>query len=211
MNGLLNLWPFGAYGYLGILVMSVAVNLIPFASPSNLVMSGAIMLMFPRLNPFYVAFFIAVGATASKSTHYYLSHRVARMAKVDEERVSKYRSLLNRWGSLGSFLAAVSPIPDDPVVIPLGIVKFSFPKFLTAYFSGKLLTCLIGSFSASQITRLTNIFDVKLASISIALSIIAVSVIVKTDPNRLERLLYRGVEQGLRGWSLLKKLKGRVR
>lgn len=207
MNGLLNIWSFGVYGYLGILVMSVAVNLIPFASPSNLVMSGVVMLMFPGLNPFYVAFFIAVGATASKSSHYYLSHSVAKMAKVEEERVSRYRSMLNRWGSLGSFLAAVSPIPDDPVVIPLGLVRFSFPKFITAYFSGKLLTCLIGSLSASQITRMTNIFDVRLAPISLALSIIAVSLILKMDPNRLEKLFIKGVEQGLRGWKLLKKLK----
>lgn len=211
MNSLLEMWSLGAHGYLGILLMSIAVNLIPFASPSNLVMSGAIMLMFPQLNPLYVAFFIAMGATASKSTHYCLSDRIARMAKVEEERVSRYRSLLNRWGSLGSFLAAISPIPDDPVVIPLGVVRFSFPKFITAYFSGKVLTCLIGSFSASQITRITNIFDVKLASVSFALSVIVISVIVKMDPNKLERIFLKGMEQGLRGWKLLKKFKGLIR
>ena len=47
--------------------------------------------------------------------------------------------LLNRYGWLGAFLAALTPIPDDLIYIPLGIAKYSPWKFATATFSGKLI------------------------------------------------------------------------
>jgi membrane protein DedA with SNARE-associated domain len=47
--------------------------------------------------------------------------------------------LLGRYGAIGAFIAAVSPIPDDIVYIPLGLAKYNPLKFAIATFLGKFL------------------------------------------------------------------------
>ena len=50
-----------------------------------------------------------------------------------------YRTLVSRYGWFGAFIAALTPIPDDIVYIPLGLAKYSPWKFATATFAGKFL------------------------------------------------------------------------
>lgn len=40
---------------------------------------------------------------------------------------------------MGAFIAAISPIPDDIVYIPLGLAKYSPWKFAISTFTGKFL------------------------------------------------------------------------
>jgi membrane protein DedA with SNARE-associated domain len=47
--------------------------------------------------------------------------------------------VLAKYGWGGAFVAALTPIPDDLVYIPLGLAKYSPWKFATATFSGKFL------------------------------------------------------------------------
>jgi membrane protein DedA with SNARE-associated domain len=47
--------------------------------------------------------------------------------------------LLGKYGWLGAFLAALTPIPDELVYIPLGIAKYSPWRFASAIFSGKFI------------------------------------------------------------------------
>jgi membrane protein YqaA with SNARE-associated domain len=191
--------------------MSILINLIPFVSPSNFVMSGLIMFIFPKLNPLFVALSVAIGATASKLSHFYFSQHLAKkIVKIDETRIIKFRSLANRWGAYGAFLAAISPIPDDPIVIPLGVLRFNLSKFVSAYLAGKVITCIIGAFSASQIMMVTDIFNARLASVSIILSIIALSIILKLDPNRLENLFIKFLGQISKVESFLKRVRKKM-
>ncbi|MDQ3847951.1 MAG: VTT domain-containing protein, partial [Thermoproteota archaeon] len=43
------------------------------------------------------------------------------------------------YGWFGAFVAALTPIPDDIVYIPLGLAKYNPWKFATATFAGKFL------------------------------------------------------------------------
>jgi membrane protein DedA with SNARE-associated domain len=47
--------------------------------------------------------------------------------------------LVSRYGWFGAFIAALTPIPDDLVYIPLGLAKYNPWKFATATFAGKVL------------------------------------------------------------------------
>jgi len=47
--------------------------------------------------------------------------------------------LLSKYGWGGAFVAALTPIPDDLVYIPLGLAKYSPWKFATATFAGKFI------------------------------------------------------------------------
>jgi len=49
------------------------------------------------------------------------------------------QNLVSRYGWFGAFIAALTPIPDDIVYIPLGLAKYNPWKFATATFTGKFL------------------------------------------------------------------------
>ena len=49
------------------------------------------------------------------------------------------QNFLSKYGGLAAFIAALLPVPDDLVYIPLGIAKYSIKKFVIFTFFGKLL------------------------------------------------------------------------
>jgi membrane protein DedA with SNARE-associated domain len=171
-------------GYIGILALVIAINLLPFASPSNLVLAGVIV-YFTGMNPLAVALLVAAGATVAKLVHFRVAAAVG--SRVDESKFGKYGKLLRNWGALGAFVAAATPIPDDPIVIPLGLMKYNIVKFGVSYFLGKLTITLIGAYTArSASLALANLLGDNTAIIgSIVLSILVVTVLMKTDPSNL--------------------------
>ena len=54
-------------------------------------------------------------------------------------RMLPLQKLLGKYGGIGVFVAALTPIPDDLVYIPLGIAKYSLPKFAIFTFAGKFI------------------------------------------------------------------------
>jgi membrane protein YqaA with SNARE-associated domain len=159
-----------SYGVLGILLGALVINLIPLVSPSNLILSGIFFLMLPNQHPALVGLLVAIGASIAKLLHYQFSYLMGSIfsSKINHHINPHARKLLIEWGSLGAFIAAVSPIPDDPIVFPMGFLRFNIVKFFLAYFTGKTIICLIGAYTASQISS-TKIFDPKITVISIIL------------------------------------------
>ena len=47
-----------------------------------------------------------------------------------------------------------NPLPDEPVVIPLGLMKYSPTKFFSAYFLGKLTIAITGAFIGQEASKL---------------------------------------------------------
>ena len=172
-------------GYVGILILATAINLLPFASPSNLVLAGVIA-YFTAMSPFAVALLVAAGATAAKLVHFRVASAVG--SRVDDSKLGKYGRLLRDWGALGVFVAAATPIPDDPIVIPLGLMRYSTVKFAAAYFLGKVIITLIGAYTAKSATlALESLLGGSTMIVgSIILSILAVTIVLKTDPSNLQ-------------------------
>jgi membrane protein YqaA with SNARE-associated domain len=124
-------------GYLGLFIVCLAINLIPFISPSNMVLAAvAYLFMFPGEKPLAVAIplaaqigiVVALAATVSKVILYYAMRgsRVvlseSMLAKIDLER-----ERVQKWGAIALFLSAGSPVPDDPIVIYCGLTQYSIP------------------------------------------------------------------------------------
>ncbi|MHA2142251.1 MAG: VTT domain-containing protein [Candidatus Thorarchaeota archaeon] len=124
-------------GYLGLFVVCLAINLIPFISPSNMVLAAvAYLFMFPGEQSLVVAIslatqigiVVALAATISKVILYYvmrgsrivLSENMLAKIDVERERVQK-------WGALALLISAGSPVPDDPIVIYCGLTEYSVP------------------------------------------------------------------------------------
>ncbi len=170
-----------SFGELGILITIILINLIPFISPSNLVLAGIFALIFSDYSPIVIAVLIAAGASLAKLVHYLVSYYLGdKLAYRINGSVNKYHQhILNKWGSLGAFIAAVSPIPDDPIVIPMGLLRFSITKFFLAYFIGKIIIGFIGAYLAVQLSTM-KVLDPMNAIISVIAILIILSLITQT-------------------------------
>ena len=158
-------------------------NLLPFTSPSNMVLAGAITFLLPAANPFLVGLSVALAASIAKTGHYYVASYVGSKAGNKTEKLQSYARTLGRWGALAAFVAAAPPIPDDPVVIPLGLARYSPIKFFVAYLLGKALISIGGAY-LGQRAALTfeNLLPTnEYIALTVALSIILVVVLVKVD------------------------------
>ena len=127
------------FGYLGILLISFIGSIIVFVPiPYFPVLITAAFNK--NLDPHLISLFSAIGAVSAKLVIFYASYygRNILSPKIRTKMLPLQR-VLTKYGWGGAFIAALTPIPDDLVYIPLGLAKYSPWKFATATFSGKFL------------------------------------------------------------------------
>lgn len=176
-----------ALGYLGIFISSLGLNLIPFMGPSNLVVSGLIGSLLPSFNPLLIGLMIALGASVAKTVHFGLSFFLSGVIKsrwkfnIDD----KHEGGSHKLGMIALFIAATTPVPDDPIVIPLGLMKFSPVKFFIAFFSGKVIVTIAGAYFGQKfsLTLEEYLGQYETIVISIISTIIITIVLMKSRPS----------------------------
>lgn len=155
-------------GYIGLLIICFIINMIPFLSPSNMVLAGAAMLLLPGFNPILVGIIIAISATLAKTIHYF----VVRGSRVvlSEERLRSLdneKQRVEKWGALALFIAAASPVPDDPLIVYVGLTKYNTLKFLISYFTGKVAVTITGALIGYSVGSFFESMPIVLASIAL--------------------------------------------
>jgi membrane protein DedA with SNARE-associated domain len=130
---------FGSFGYLGILLISFVGSIIVFIPlPYFPILITAAFNK--QLEPNLISLSSAIGTVIAKIIIFYVSYYGNNILNVKtKKRILPLQRLLSRYGWLGAFIAALTPIPDDLVYIPLGLAKYSPWKFATAIFAGKFL------------------------------------------------------------------------
>ena len=181
-----------------IFLTSFGFNLIPFAGPSNLFIASTAAIGLVNADTtalLIIGFLVALGATLAKGIHYLVTFFVSKhLSEKRRRRLDADAAKVRRWAFLLLFVAAASPIPDEPIVIPLGLMKYSPAKFFLAYFLGKISITIVGAF-LGNVTG--NIFSAWLSPevmvvISVVLTIIVTVILLKVDLGKLaERLLKR--------------------
>lgn len=185
------------YELLGILLTSFFLNLIPFAGPSNLLIASNSALIAPDADPFTIGFLVALGSASAKFVHYIAAFFIGGfVGKERRERLDAAGLKLRRWASLALFVVAATPLPDEPVVVPLGLVKYSPVNFYLAYFAGKLSITVVGAYlgKASQEHLVPMISQEALIAISIILTVVFTIILLKVDVGKVvEKILKRKV------------------
>ncbi len=130
---------FANLGYLGIFLISFVGSIIVFVPiPYFPILIGAAFNK--NLDPNLISLSSAVGAVTAKLIIFYASYYGSNILNTNtKKRIAPLQRLLRKYGWLGAFLAALTPIPDDLVYIPLGITKYSPWRFASATFSGKFI------------------------------------------------------------------------
>jgi membrane protein DedA with SNARE-associated domain len=179
-------------GYPGILLITFMISMLIFI-PIPYIPILILALFSSRLDPNLIALSSAIGVTLGRSVIFLVSYR--GRALIDNStvmRMAPLQRLLAKYGSLVSFVAAVTPIPpDDIVIILLGIAKFSPLKFILTTFGGKLVINLavvwaailwgfpIGQQFLNQIGDPAQLLILAVASLIIA--VITVYLVIKLD------------------------------
>lgn len=133
----------GSLGYSGVLLVTLLISLIVFV-PIPYIPVLIIALLSGRFDPNLLALASATGVTLGRTTIFLASyHGRSLINKKTLRRMTPLQILLAKYGSLGSFIAALTPIPpDDIIIILLGISKFTPWKFVVTTFFGKLIVNL---------------------------------------------------------------------
>ena len=181
------------YELLSILVTSFALNLIPFAGPSNLFIASNVALLV-NVDPLTIGFLVALGAASAKLIHYLITFFVSGF--IGEQRRKRLNAAglkLKHWAFLALFIVAATPLPDEPVIIPLGLMKYSPIKFYLSYFLGKLSITIVGAYLGrfSQQFLAPWLSPEILVVASIILTILVTVVLLKVDVAKIAKKIFR--------------------
>ena len=127
------------FGYLGILLISFVGSIIVFIPiPYFPVLVTAAFNK--QLDPHIIALSSAIGAVIAKMIIFYVSYYGRNILSTKtKRRILPLQRLLSKYGGPGAFIAALTPIPDDLIYIPLGLSKYNPWKFAIATFLGKFI------------------------------------------------------------------------
>lgn len=134
------------FGYLGVFFISfIGTMSIIVPIPYTLVILW--LSMSGSMNPLLLTIAGGIGSGIGEFSGYALGYYGRTMISKKRQRKMNYMvKILNRYGSIVIFLFALTPLPDDLLFIPLGILRYSFIKAFIPCFLGKLLMCGILAF-----------------------------------------------------------------
>lgn len=162
-------------------------NLLPIPTPYTFVVCYS-SLPFLQMNPFIpilVAFIASLGCMIGEIGGYAVGRGASVL--ISEERsqnLKKYQLFLIEHPKTAPFLIFIfglTPLNDDFITIPLGIIKYSFLKTVFWCWLGKLGLMLIFSYNLLSICSLLGGESWILSIVSLYLIIIVMYIIVKID------------------------------
>lgn len=177
------------YGYVGIFficLISAASILFPIPDTAVVFVLGGSLLF----EPVWVAVAAASGAAVGEFTGYLLGlgGRKAMTARFGK-RIDFLERIVKKYGAFAIFLFAATPLPDDLLFIPLGIMRYSVTKTFIPAFVGKLslyLTVIFGGQffieTIGDFFGLTN--DFVPAVVSMVLGVLIFILVLKVDWER---------------------------
>lgn len=126
-----------SYGYLGVFFASLAGSIIPFLPVPYLIV---VVLLSGKFDPVALGVLAGLGGALGKATSYFLGRSGYLVSGPGtQKRLEFLGGFIRRFGALGVFLFAVTPLPDDLYLVPLGMVKFPFWRFMLANALGKVI------------------------------------------------------------------------
>lgn len=146
-----------AYGYLGAFIICIIGNVsiilpVPFAL--------VVYAFGSTLNPLLLGIVAGVGSTIGEMSAYLIGRGGRRV--IEErygDRLDAVRRLIERHGVMVIILVSLLPIPDDLLLIPLGMMKYPAGKLLAAMLIGKTGMCLFLAYAgAYSLTFLRDLF-----------------------------------------------------
>ena len=166
------------YGYLGAFIISLFGNFTVFFPVPYAI---TIYAFGASLNPLALGLVCGFGSTIGEFSAYFIGRGGRRIIESSYgKRLDTAKLLIQRYGMAIIFIFAVLPLPDDLILIPLGMLRYSLKKAMIAMLIGKILMCTAvayaGYFSYSFIRDIfseSGIIGGVLSTLILAIIIIA--------------------------------------
>jgi membrane protein YqaA with SNARE-associated domain len=147
-------------------------------------------------DPWLIGIAAGLGAILGEMTGYFIGYGGGKL--IDQEQTSSFKSFIEshpRATPLLIWFLAATPIPDDVLIVPLGVARYSWWKVALPQFVGKTMfmwgIAWAGRFGLSIIESIfggtdpMNLFSRTLEVAALLSVIIAVYLLVRIDWNRL--------------------------
>ncbi len=138
--------------------------------------------------PLPLGFFAGVGAALGEVSTYYWGLGI-REALKDNQKDTVISKWIEKYGLLAILLVASSPLPDTPIALLAGSVRFPFKKYLAVELIGKTVFYSIAAAVGGVILgRLTGLVDELIISAIVVAGSIALCIIASWSKSR-EKIL----------------------
>lgn len=188
----------GVGGYLGIFVVSILGNLIPFIPIPYLLVVYLYAAFIPGSNPLSVGLVSGLGAGVGKLLVYLFSRGASSVVLSNEtrERYARVSKMIGNWGMFAVFLFAATPSPDDVIIIPLGFMGYDPLKFFLGVTAGKVAISIAAAYTGRVVSKLSHGEFWTATIVSVVLFMIVMVLLLVLD---WEKILEVVSERGLRG------------
>jgi membrane protein YqaA with SNARE-associated domain len=128
-------------GYIGVLALS-------FAGASSVVIpipyTVILLSIASAFNPLFFAASVGAGSALGEIIGYALGYAGRTVVSTERRRqLDAVARIFQRFGAIAIFIFAFTPLPDDLLFIPLGLMRYSLIKALVACFLGKFCMALV--------------------------------------------------------------------
>lgn len=128
------------YGYLGAFIGSLLGNItIALPTPYALLVAA----LGTNLNPFILGLVSGLGSTIGELVSYYMGFAGRHiMNEQQKERLEIVKRLIEKYGPLTIILFAVTPLPDDLILVPMGMMRYDVKTLAVTVWIGKTILAL---------------------------------------------------------------------
>lgn len=166
-----------AYGYFGIFLISfIGAVSVFFPIPYTVV----IFALGGSFEPLWIAVVAGIGSAVGEFSGYLLGFGGRRVIGGRyKEKMEFLVKVFNKFGSIVIFLFALTPLPDDLLFIPLGVMRYNIKRALVPALIGKFCMNLIVAYSGRFTIRIIeDIFGVESTWISALIGMVLAIVLL---------------------------------
>ena len=165
------------YGYFGIFLISLIGALsIFFPIPYTVI----IFTLGGTFEPLWIAVAAGIGSAVGEFSGYLIGFGGRRaISEKYKKKMEFLMKLFDRFGPIVIFLFALTPLPDDLLFIPLGVIRYSIARAFIPALIGKICMNLIVAYSGRfSIQIIRDIFGVESGWISALIGMILAIVLL---------------------------------
>jgi len=131
------------YKFLGVFIISLLGSAsIVFPIPYTLVI--LFLGMNHIIDPLTLTVAGGLGSAVGQLSGYYIGYFGAKLVGVERRRrMEFFVRMFKKYGSALVFLFALTPLPDDLIIIPLGVLRYGFLRVFIPLLMGKVLMCFL--------------------------------------------------------------------
>lgn len=173
---------FAEFSYFGIFLVLIAINAAPILMPPTWIVLSSFYAIDPVLDPFFLAFVGATGATAGrfilKKTSGLFRRFVASEQKSNLDIIGNFLNNKKYGYVVASFLFAATPLPSNMLFVAYGLMRAKSIGLYAGFWAGRLLSYYVMiTISDIVLTPFLQIFEERYVGIIVA-DVIGIGVVV---------------------------------